>query len=43
MVSLQRAGRMAAARAEARRYLALYPTGYRRAEAEAILAEPSRP
>ncbi|APR83010.1 Hypothetical protein A7982_08359 [Minicystis rosea] len=41
MVSLQRGGRMAEARTAARRYLTQYPKGYRRSEAEALLAAPN--
>ena len=38
VIALQRAGRRDEARAAAHRYLAQYPKGYRRAEAEAIAA-----
>jgi hypothetical protein len=38
LIALQHAGRKDEARAAARRYLAQYPSGYRRAEAEAIAA-----
>jgi hypothetical protein len=38
VIALQRAGRKDEARAAARRYLTRYPHGYRRAEAEAIVA-----
>jgi FecR protein/Putative zinc-finger/Outer membrane lipoprotein len=38
VIALQRAGRKDEARAAAHRYLAQYPKGYRRAEAEAIAA-----
>jgi hypothetical protein len=38
VIALQRAGRKDEARAAAHRYLAQYPNGYRRAEAEAIAA-----
>jgi predicted anti-sigma-YlaC factor YlaD len=43
VVALQRAGRPDAAAEAARRYLARYPSGYRRAEAEAIAAGAARP
>jgi outer membrane protein assembly factor BamD (BamD/ComL family) len=36
ILALQRAGRREEARAAARRYLAEYPKGYRRAEAERV-------
>lgn len=40
VLALERAGRHGAAVAAAREYLASYPKGYRRAEAQAILAKP---
>ncbi len=40
IVAMERAGRRAEAAAAARRYVARYPSGYRRDEAEAILAAP---
>ena len=40
VLALERAGRHAAAVTAAREYLASYPKGYRRAEAQAILAVP---
>ncbi len=40
ILALQRAGRPAEAAAAARRYLATYPSGYRRAQAKAIADAP---
>ncbi|MEP7125253.1 MAG: FecR domain-containing protein [Byssovorax sp.] len=40
IVAMQRAGRHAEASAAAARYIARHPSGYRRAEAEAVLAAP---